>query len=35
MRRMLGWCAAAALLALALGLTAAHRVPRPEAARLR
>lgn len=27
MRRMLGWCAAAALLALALGLTAAHRVP--------
>ena len=29
MRRMLGWCAAAALLALALGLTAAHRVPAP------
>ena len=29
MRRMLGWCAAAALLALALGLTAAHRAPAP------
>ena len=29
MRRMLGWCAAAALLALALGLTAAHVTPGP------
>ena len=29
MRRMLGWCAAAALLALALGLTAAHVAPGP------
>ena len=29
MRRVLGWCAACALIALALGLTAAHVTPGP------